>query len=199
MTSDSAEMQAGRTRDPDLTARILDETARQLGERGYSALRIEHIASAIGSGKTAIYRRWPGKPELVAALLASRQQTGSVPDTGSVVDDLVEHAWQNVQNQTFSGTDAETSRIRSAMVQPEVYELYSTDFLDKRRRIGIEILEKGVRRSELPEDTDMQLVLQLLAGLVLYRTTLGQEATTRDQLQRVVAALVESPPRRAAG
>src|SRR5712692_1719525 len=39
----------------------------QLGETGYEAMAIDAVAARAHASKTTIYRRWPGKAELVRA------------------------------------------------------------------------------------------------------------------------------------
>jgi AcrR family transcriptional regulator len=56
---------AGRPRDPRIDAAILAATAELLVEIGYSNLTMAAIAERAGTTKTALYRRWSGKPELV--------------------------------------------------------------------------------------------------------------------------------------
>jgi AcrR family transcriptional regulator len=75
---------AGRPRDQQAAAR-LRAAARQLTlERGYAAVTIADIAAAAGSGRQAIYRRWPGKAELV--LDAFTEHAVSEVDTAGIPD-----------------------------------------------------------------------------------------------------------------
>src|SRR6187402_997198 len=70
---------------------VLIATAEELSRVGYAALRIEDIAARSGVNKTTIYRRWPTKPELVAAALRALTQPPQAPDTGSLRGDLLAH------------------------------------------------------------------------------------------------------------
>ncbi|HSA41422.1 MAG TPA: helix-turn-helix domain-containing protein, partial [Mycobacterium sp.] len=56
---------AGRPRDPRIDAAILAATAELLVEIGYPNVTMAAIAERAGTTKTALYRRWPGKAELV--------------------------------------------------------------------------------------------------------------------------------------
>ena len=56
---------AGRPRDPRIDAAILAATADLLVEIGYSNLTMAAVAERAGTTKTALYRRWSSKAELV--------------------------------------------------------------------------------------------------------------------------------------
>src|SRR5262249_39630713 len=56
---------AGRPRDPRIDAAILRAAADLLVEIGYSNLTMAAVAERAGTTKTALYRRWSSKAELV--------------------------------------------------------------------------------------------------------------------------------------
>src|ERR1700734_1554909 len=56
---------AGRPRDPRIDAAILTATADLLVQIGYSNLTLAAVAERAGTTKTALYRRWSSKAELV--------------------------------------------------------------------------------------------------------------------------------------
>src|SRR5215475_466986 len=88
---------AGRPRDPALEAAILDATQDLLIEHGFAATTVEAVARAAGTGKAAVYRRWPAKIDLVVAAVQALQSPPSVPDTGTLRGDLLACADHFVQ------------------------------------------------------------------------------------------------------
>jgi AcrR family transcriptional regulator len=83
-----------RRRGEVLYAAIFDATLAELAEVGYSRLAMERIAARAGASKVSLYRRWPGRAELVVAALqhqAMHQDIEPVPapDTGSLRDDVL--------------------------------------------------------------------------------------------------------------
>src|SRR6202020_3554714 len=56
---------AGRPRDPRIDAAILTATADLLVQIGYSNLTLAAVADRAGTTKSALYRRWSSKAELV--------------------------------------------------------------------------------------------------------------------------------------
>lgn len=69
----------GRPRVAGLDTSILEAAAALLTEVGYDALSIEGVAARAGVGKASIYRRYTGKPDLVAAA-ADRQGVQEAPE-----------------------------------------------------------------------------------------------------------------------
>jgi AcrR family transcriptional regulator len=70
---------------------ILDAMPALLAERGYAALTFDEIALRARVGKSAIYRRWDGKPALVAEVVRDvfSRINPKLPDTGDARGDLV--------------------------------------------------------------------------------------------------------------
>src|SRR5271154_2611054 len=65
-------------------------TAAELARVGYEALRVEDVAAQAGVNKTTVYRRWPNKADLVAAVLRNAKgEPDELPDLGSVSADLL--------------------------------------------------------------------------------------------------------------
>jgi AcrR family transcriptional regulator len=70
---------------------ILAAVIGLLGESGYEAMTMDAVAARAHASKATIYRRWPGKAELVRAAVAVHI-AGRVPgaqDTGSLRGDLL--------------------------------------------------------------------------------------------------------------
>lgn len=193
--STSTSTPTGRPSDPDLTRRILEATVALIMRNGYDRLRIEQVAKEAGVGKPAIYRRHADKAELVADAVMSVMRLGQTPDTGDVVTDLLQHALVNQENQQQPTANVPTRQGLLAVVEPEVFPLLWDRFFSFRRDQGAEILSRAVTRGQIPQDVDVDVLLDTIAGLTLYRGTVKQIDITRAQYEAVIAALVAHPPR----
>lgn len=184
----------GRPLDAELTERVLSCVRTEVEEHGFMNLRIEKIAQEVGCGKTAIYRRWPTKPELVAAAILDGIELGETPDTGDVVEDLVEHAWQNLENFRRSKTDSGKNGLLLAMFNMDVIPLISESFMKARHNVGRQILERGLDRGQLGSEVDFDLILDALAGFTLFRISLKPDprAHNDDELRSTYRSLVRS-------
>ena len=61
----------------------------ELAETGYGRLSMEAVARRAGAGKAALYRRWPSKQAMTAALVSqAATEAPEVADTGSLRGDV---------------------------------------------------------------------------------------------------------------
>jgi len=188
----------GRPQDDELTEKILRETVRVLQESGYSGLRIEQVASALGCGKTTIYRRWPTRAGLTAAAITFAVKLGDAPDTGSVVADLVELAWQNAQNQVPDPwTRTAPHALWAAMLVPEVREIFGQGFLADRRKMWLLVLRRAIEQGQLAPAADLEAMIDLIAGFTTQRNLILNRAVHKSDFLPIVEALVATPPLRA--
>jgi AcrR family transcriptional regulator len=77
----------GRALEEALLEAVWDEVA----ERGYDAFTMDAAAARAGTSRAVLYRRWPGKQELVHAAIVHAVGKDPVipPDTGSLRGDVI--------------------------------------------------------------------------------------------------------------
>jgi AcrR family transcriptional regulator len=80
----------GRPRDPRIDDAVLRATVELLAETGYPGLSVSAIAERAGTSKPAIYRRWPSKAHLVHEAVFPIGAATTIPNTGSLPEDLRE-------------------------------------------------------------------------------------------------------------
>jgi AcrR family transcriptional regulator len=69
MTNDLPPRGRGRPRRAEADAAILDAALAMLRAGGYRELSLDEVARRAGTAKSSIYRRWPSKAALVAAIV----------------------------------------------------------------------------------------------------------------------------------
>lgn len=79
---------AGRPRDPRIDAAILRATADLLAEIGYANLTMAAVADRAGTTKTALYRRWSSKAELVHEAAFPAAPTALTAPAGDIAADV---------------------------------------------------------------------------------------------------------------
>src|SRR5271168_2462929 len=79
----------GRPRSEQAEQAILEATIEAVGERGIDGVSCEDVASRAGVGKATLYRRWPGKEDLLIAAFAALKRPLPQPGGVSVRDDLI--------------------------------------------------------------------------------------------------------------
>ena len=89
VVSVTAERRPGRPRSATADQAILDAALELFVEAGLEGLAVEQVAARAGVGKATIYRRYPGKIDLViAAARCLTSAVAPVPDTGTADGDL---------------------------------------------------------------------------------------------------------------
>lgn len=79
-----------RRRGRTLEEAILEATLAELAETGYARLTMERVAERARAGKASVYRRWPGRIELVLdAVYHAAPDLADPPDTGTLRGDLL--------------------------------------------------------------------------------------------------------------
>ncbi|HZM83962.1 MAG TPA: TetR/AcrR family transcriptional regulator C-terminal ligand-binding domain-containing protein [Candidatus Limnocylindrales bacterium] len=79
-----------RRRGRALEQAILEAALAELAESGYARLTVERVAERAKAGKASVYRRWPGRIELVLdAVYHAAPDLAEPPDTGTLRGDLL--------------------------------------------------------------------------------------------------------------
>ncbi|PPL16136.1 TetR/AcrR family transcriptional regulator [Microterricola pindariensis] len=183
----------GRPVDTALGQRILSVTLQQLSALGYTKLEIESVAAAAACSKTTIYRRWGSKGQLVAAAIASGYQDGPAIDTGTLLDDLVEHTSGGHSLLALGNLPAVAW---AATFEPEVASVLRESVLKAQDAAADALIARAIARGELPADADGRAILHAALGLGLYRRYISEDEGLPEQtLRQVLAALIDAPPR----
>lgn len=91
MDLDGTEATARRRRGAELEDALLDAAWQELQAGGYAGLTYDAVAARAGTSKPVLYRRWPGKADLVVAAMhhAGMFARRELPDTGSLRGDVL--------------------------------------------------------------------------------------------------------------
>jgi AcrR family transcriptional regulator len=184
----------GRPRSEKAEKAIIEAALDLLAEgAGMSDLSIEAIAHRAGVGKTTIYRRWPGKEELVLDALTTLK--APVPDFGelSVRDALVSYL-------TFIQHESDHPRTRCIMNiamsererYPSMVERFYRLAIEPRRIALRATLQRGIDNGELRPDLDIETAMAAVTGSMIYFTKWhhGNELPA-DLPERIVDGLLE--------
>lgn len=177
---------------PDVTRAIAAATFAELAEAGYGRLSIEAVARRAGVGKTAVYRRWSSKYEMVMDLISrAGLQVADAPDTGSLRGDVL--AFLTGADRALR--DPLLSRIvpdllAEAARSPEMAEALERRIGVVRRGNVAKIVHRAIERGELPVDTDVDLGLNFLAGPLYIRIAVNRSGTDLERLGRMADMII---------
>ena len=149
---------------------------------------MEGIAARAGVGKQTIYRWWPAKADVVFdTLLDLAQERIAVPDEGSLAADL--SAFLTATFRRRSQRPILVGLMAQALLDPVFATAFRDRFLFSRRAALRGILERAVARGEIGEDLDVELLVDVVYGVLWYRLLLDH-APLDDEAGRQLTALV---------
>jgi AcrR family transcriptional regulator len=160
----------------------------ELLEHGYAGAKLERVAARAGIAKTTIYRRWGSLEGLLADLMADRSARDvPVPDTGGLDTDLRAMARDAFGTLGESVTRAAfTSVVAAALQDPAARDLLR-GFIGGRLAMMKVIIERAVRRGELPAGTDTAGVLQVITAQIFYWLVILGEPASEARADRAAA------------
>ncbi|RSN64792.1 TetR/AcrR family transcriptional regulator [Actinomadura sp. WAC 06369] len=181
------------------TGAILAAALGLLAEVGYDRLTMEAVAARAQASKATLYRRWPGKAELVVDAVRAHGGDGGpggdgdplVPsDTGSLRGDLV--AVLELMRANLEAQDAAlilglmTAMHRdaglAALVRGRLVD-------DKRAAFGA-VVERAVRRGDLAGDVDTALFVEISSAMLFSRLFVTGEPLDDAFVRHLVDAVL---------
>src|ERR1017187_10332265 len=161
----------GRPRSEESRQAILRSTLKLLKQQGgFAELSIEAIAADANVGKTTVYRWWPTKGALVAdAFSTSAADELRFPDTGSVQRDMSLQMRRLIRIFRSNRGKVVAALLAGGQSDPELIEAFRERFLWPRRKQAYQTLRRGIDRGELPEGSDLDLILDSLYGPIYMR------------------------------
>jgi AcrR family transcriptional regulator len=172
----------GRPRSERARTAVLEAAAELLLTEGLAAVSMNAVAARAGVSKSTIYRWWRSKELLALDALYNEWDTqrGEGHDTGSIRGDLLSllRPWiRRARRRPFG-------HVVGALVvelhsNEDFARQYQERFVEPRRADGQAAFRRAIERGEIPPDTDVEAVLDLLYG-ALYHRLLHRHAPLND-------------------
>ncbi|MCQ4079051.1 TetR/AcrR family transcriptional regulator [Streptomyces sp. RB6PN25] len=188
-----------RRRGEALEHAILTAVLEELAEVGYAGLTMERVAVRARTGKATLYRRWPGRAELVVdACAAHRLSDADLPDTGALRTDVIAALRQLSARLTTSHGDILRGLLTEIMHNPEFARLV-------RERVHTAgpgpihgLLQRAVRRGEIepwvPASRRATVAVDLLRNHYLLHGAPIPEDVITEIVDDVYLPLLLAPP-----
>lgn len=161
-------------------------------ERGFSTLSLERVAARAGAGKAAIYRRFSSRLAFAEAAISTLGLRIALPETEGTT----------LQEDVLALLVRTRAVLRHPLVRRILPDLHAeaarsaemraiNDRVAQARRERAEdLLNRWVRRGELPEDLDRELALDLLVAPLYWRMVVRGVTPTHADLQAQSRAIV---------
>ncbi|HKP39411.1 TetR/AcrR family transcriptional regulator [Mycobacterium sp.] len=182
---------AGRPRDPRIDAAILRAAADLLVEIGYSNLTMAAVAERAGTTKTALYRRWSSKAELVHEAAFPAAPTAIETPPGDIAADI--------RAMMAAARDVFTSPVVRAALPGLIADMAADAELNARVMARFTELFAAVQtrladaaeRGQVHPDVNPDRLLEVIGGATLLRLLLQpDEPVGEDWVDQTTAILV---------
>ena len=173
-------------------AAVLAATLEILDERGFDGTELPEVARRAGVHPTTVYRRWGSKGRLIGEALIERGRPLSpTPDTGALRTDLERLL---IEGGALLRTPPVRAMFEVLMSDPKVPTAEIARARDRFVEVHLEeartVIARAVTRSELSEEIDPVVLIELVIGPALLRALLlGLEVGPTDAARMVDRAL----------
>ncbi|KZS65247.1 MAG: TetR/AcrR family transcriptional regulator [Mycobacterium pseudokansasii] len=181
---------AGRPRDPRIDSAILAATAELLVQIGYSNLSLAAVAERAGTTKSALYRRWSSKAELVHEAAFPAAPTALEAPAGDIAADIAmmlaatrDVFTTPVVRAALPGLVADMTA--DAVLNARVMSRFTDLFGAVRAR-----LREAVGRGEAHPDVDPDRLIELIGGATMLRMLLRPDEKLDDTWVEQTAAIL---------
>jgi AcrR family transcriptional regulator len=190
MHSATAAKITGRPRDMRIDTEVVGAVIAVLQKGGYDAVTIDGIARNVGRARSSLYRRWPSKRHLVAYAVVGELGENPAADTGSLRGDLLAavttlwRAFRGPLGHALAGLVADMAQ------DPALGSRIRREVLVPRRRSMREAIVRARMRGEVRDDTDVELLLDMLTGPFYFRTLFSRAAMSLKDTAQIVDYIV---------
>jgi AcrR family transcriptional regulator len=163
----------GRPRNEKASRAITEAALRQLADVGYGRMSMESVATVAGVSRATVYRRYRDKADMITAAIAGgsghdvvrRRSPSPKEDLERFLLDLqvrFSHFWIEVLGGILADRE-----------DPTALALHRERIIAPRRAYALSLLEEARELGQLSPDTDVDLALDMLVGVVVARAISG--------------------------
>jgi AcrR family transcriptional regulator len=183
---------------PERREAICEAVFELLGEVGYDRMSMDAVAARARASKATIYRGWPNKPDLVMEAFEHKFGGPLEPrDTGSLRGDLMALLTMACQVANSADGDIVTGLMTAATRNPELADVMRRCIYESKQSAYDTIVDRAVRRGELPDGATAELLHEILHAMVLNRTLWHEapldEAFATRVVDRVLLPVLRQP------
>lgn len=164
---------------------VVCEATLALLEDGVGAASVPQVAGRAGVAPSSIYRRWGSWEGLVAdAFLMSSQSAITVPDTGTLRQDLIDYATSVAQYLDSPRGHAVARAAVTAGASPEL-DHHRRQFWTERFQAASGMVERGRSRGEVAPETEGRMLLEMVVAPLHFRRLVSHEDVMAEIEARV--------------
>lgn len=181
---------AGRPRDPRIDAAILRATADLLVEIGYSSVTMAAVAERAQTTKTALYRRWSSKAELVHEAAFPAAPSALATPAGDIAADV--RAMISAARDVFTSPVVRAALpglVADVAADPELNARVMARFTGMFAAVRNRVID-GITRGEVHADVDPDRLVEIIGGATMLRMLLWPGSDLDDEWVAQTTAIV---------
>lgn len=165
----------------------------EIAETGLRGASMDRIAHRAGTGKAALYRRWPNVRALALDVFISTMSEALPainPNTGSLRGDLL------VSLSAMSGQlDSDLGivvreLISEAAHDPALSEEFQSRFGMAKYTEALSVLQQAMARGEIPTQAIDPYVVQIPAALVVHQLVMTGRAPSTIEVEHIIDVIM---------
>lgn len=182
-----------RRRGEVLREAVLEAALADIAEHGVRGASMDRIARRAGTGKSALYRRWPNVRALALDVFISTLEE-SLPeddtDTGSLRSDML--ASLASLTTALQGDLGIVLRelISEAAHDPQLGAEFQDRMGLRKETAVVAMIQRAMARGEIPVQPIDPYVLQVPAAMVVHQLVLTGRAPSTPEVEHIVDAIV---------
>lgn len=187
----------GRPRHVDTEPRAYKAVIELFGQRGWSGLTLDGVATHAGIGKSSIYLRWDTKHELLMEAIRDFESKNDLcPDENLPLREYL-IAYGIARGKALLGEGGQTmlNIVSAAAANPVEFQEIRKESIDRGILPLTGRLERAVAEGELPEGTEIGQIIDGLEGSLVFHLLIAPRGATREELaaglERYVTNIVD--------
>jgi AcrR family transcriptional regulator len=179
----------GRVLEAAIFGAVLDELVRV----GYAELTVDRVAQRAGTGRATIYRRWPGKRQLVVdAVIDALPPLDAPPDTGEVRRDLLicfERMHGLLEGVGRLVVQALAAELHGA-TRTALLDLVREQVLEPRLQVVLDVLLRGAARGEIRTEAAVPVLARTGPALLFQHLLMFGTPPPPSQIEHIVDRVI---------
>jgi AcrR family transcriptional regulator len=191
-----ARPRTGNQRNPQLHQAIIDAATQVLEKEGPKRFTIEAVAKLAGCGKPTIYRWWQSRPALLLEVYERAVNKEVVePEAKDLAEDLsttLRQVWRFWREECMGSLYRLI--LAEMMLEEEGTRYLREVFIPRRQAFARRAFQAAIDRGEIPEDTDVQLLMDMVFGYSMFHliTKTLDDDEIPDRIGATIAKLARS-------
>ncbi len=172
---------------------VFAATLAEVADVGLRRASMDGIAHRAGTGKAALYRRWPNVRALALDVLVGTMEAAmpaGLPDTGSLRGDLLASLTTLAHELNSDLGTVLRELISEVAHDPQLSQEFQSGFGLRKQADAMALLQRAMARGEIPYQPVDAYVLQIPPALIVHQLILTGSAPTVSEVERILDAIV---------